>query len=97
MEFNISSFSSEKVNIENKMRGLEITPLNFKMYEFNLINKIDSLLMTYTPVYCKWENKKELKERFETLLMSKLEEVERLKMLIKICSRKKYFLVEKDK
>ena len=92
MEFNLSKWSRDKVNVENKSKGLEITPLNFKGHDFQSESYISDILINNTPAYCKWTLKKELKERFESDLKIKLQEVERLKMLIKICSRKKAYL-----
>lgn len=96
MIFNIGHFSKYRVNVENKMRGLEITPLNFKIYQHETASTISDLLVYETPLYFNWETKTELKARFKKDLEQKIKEVEKLQMLIKICSRKHVFLAEKD-
>ena len=94
MIFNTGHFSEERINIENKMHGLEVTELNTKIFEHDVMNKIDSVLRYETPPYVHWRQKSELRSEFQKELDIALLKDAKYKLLIKMCERKKAYIKE---
>jgi len=98
MELYYNLFNNNKVDVENKREGLRFT-LNHKNNDSSESLRW-SILYYYKPVYFFLEDsdsdkkrKEMLKKRFEKEIKNLEKEIEKYKMLVNICTRKKIEIV----